>query len=95
MLKSKWKERHIISPAALKLLSAAYENYNKTQNTHFSSKNGNDLFYTITGIRQLYEDGYINNVPDFVFQNSINLFVPISFDITESGIEYMRTNRKL
>jgi len=52
------------------------------------------FFYTITGIRQLYEDDYINNVPDFVFHNSINLSVPISFDITESGIEYMRTNRK-
>jgi len=40
-----------MSPAALKLLSAAYENYNKTQNTHFSfsNKNRNDLFLYYNG----------------------------------------------
>ena len=87
-----------MSPIALKLLSASYENYEKTSDKAFSYqfKNADDMFYSVEAARQLNEDGYIENVSDFVFESSFSIFSgPITFELTTNGIEYMRSNRKL
>lgn len=86
-----------MSPIALKLLTLAYENYEKTSNKAFSYqfKNADDMFYSTEAAQQLYDDGYIENVSDFVFETSVSIFSgPICFDITSSGIKYMRSYRE-
>lgn len=87
-----------MSPIAIKLLSLAYEHYEKTSDKTFSYqfKNADDMFLSTEAANQLYEGGYIANVSDFVFEDSISPFSgPIYFELTPRGIEYMRTNRKL
>lgn len=87
-----------MSPIALKLLSSAYNFYQKTNSRTFSYqfKNSDDMFYSIEAAQQLFDDGYIENVSDFVFEDSIDIFSgPIVFDLTYTAIEYMRTNREL
>lgn len=86
-----------MSPVAYKLLSAAYGSYIKTRNIQFTYyyKNGNDLFDAIAGARQLSDEGYICNVSDFVFEDSFSVLEPILFSISNTGIEYMRTNGEL
>ena len=87
-----------MSPIAIKLLSLAYEHYEKTSDKTFSYqfKNADDLLPSPEAANQLSEDGYIANVSDFVFEDSISPFSgPIYFELTPRGIEYMRTNRKL
>ena len=88
-----------MSPAALELLSKAYKYYLKSYDCHFSylCKNGNDLYYSINGAQQLDRDGYIDNVSDNVYsyQISISPPEPITFDLTDKGIHYMRSQRKL
>lgn len=88
-----------MSPAALKLLTMAYENYLKTYETYFSYqfKDSDDFINSINGANQLFENGYIDNVSDNAFSRIVNLVPldPIAFEITDSGIEYMRSNRKL
>lgn len=53
-------ERRIaMSPAALDLLTKAYENYLDTYDRYFSYifKNADDLYFSIVGAQQLCEDG--------------------------------------
>ncbi len=86
-----------MSPIALVLLEKAYSHYQKTFDRTFSyqCKNANDMFNSTEATCQLYEYGYIENVSDFVFEDSItNFFNPIVFTLTDRGIEYMRSNRK-
>lgn len=86
-----------MSPIALKLLTIAYEQYLKTFNREctYMYKNADDMFYSTEAIKQLYDDGYIDNVPEFVFHDTISIAAgPISFEITDRGIGYMRSNRK-
>ena len=47
-----------MSPAALKLLTAAYENYLKTSKKFFSYqfRNADDLMSAVNGAQQLHED---------------------------------------
>lgn len=87
-----------MSPIALSLLSKAYKHYEQTLDVEFSyqPKNADDLFYSTEAACQLYDNGYIKDVSEFVFSDSIsNLFEPIVFTITFKGINYMRSNRKL
>ena len=87
-----------MSPAALDLLTKAYENYLDTYDRYFSYifKNADDLYFSIVGAQQLCEDGYIKNASDNIFSDRISIVPldPISFSITDKGIDYMRSNRK-
>lgn len=87
-----------MSPIALELLSLAYKNYEKTFDRAYSYqfRNSNEMVHSIEAAQQLYEDGYIENVSDFIFESSISFFSgPITFELTNKGIEYMCSNRKL
>ena len=88
-----------MSPAALKLLTAAYENYLKTSKKFFSYqfRNADDLMSAVNGAQQLHEDGYIENVSEAVYARTVSIIPsePITFELTFKGIEYMRSNRKL
>ena len=86
-----------MSPAALKLLTAAYENYLKTSKKFFSYQFRNDLMSAVNGAQQLHEDGYIENVSESVYARTVSIIPsePITFELTFKGIEYMRSNRKL
>lgn len=87
-----------MSPITIKLLSLAYEHYENTSDKTFSYqfKNADDMFLLTEAANQLYEDGYIDNVSDFVFEDSISPFSgPVFFELTTRGIEYLRTYRKL
>ena len=88
-----------MSPAALKLLTAAYENYVKTSKKFFSYqfRNADDLMSAVNGAQQLHEDGYIENVSESVYARTVSIIPsePITFELTFKGIEYMRSNRKL
>lgn len=87
-----------MSPIAIKLLSLAYEHYEKTSDKTFSYqfKNADDMIQSVTGADQLYEDGYIDNVSDNVTSSHVSIVpvTPITFDITDAGIEYMRFHRE-
>lgn len=86
-----------MSPAAFKILSAAYANYMKSENRYFSYQlSGTDMGDLISGIRQLATDGYIDEVSDFVFDRPVRFDPtrPIVFCITEIGIEYISQNRE-
>lgn len=88
-----------MSPAALKLLTATYENYLKTSKKFFSYqfRNADDLMSAVNGAQQLHEDGYIENVSESVYARTVSIIPsePITFELTFKGIEYMRSNRKL
>ncbi len=88
-----------MSPAALELLTKAYNHYLKTYDRHFSYlfQNGNDLFLSVSGAQQLERDGYIDNVSDNVYSSKISIVPvePITFNLTDKGIDYMRSQRKL
>lgn len=83
-----------MSPAAFKVLSAAYDNYKRTGDLYFSyqAKNADDWRDSIEVVQQLASDGYIDEVSDFVFARPIvaNPLSFIDFNITDRGIEYMR-----
>lgn len=90
-----------MSPAALKLLTAAYENYLKTSKKFFffsyQFRNADDLMSAVNGAQQLHEDGYIENVSESVYARTVSIIPsePITFELTFKGIEYMRSNREL
>ncbi len=88
-----------MSPAALELLTKAYNHYLKTYDRHFSYlfQNGNDLFFSVNGAQQLERDGYIDNVSDNVYSSKISIVPvePITFNLTDKGIDYMRSQGKL
>lgn len=87
-----------MSPNALKLLSMAYENYLKTYDRYFSYqfRNNDEMIRSIAGASQLYEDSYIDNVSDNVTSSHVSIVpvIPITFEITDAGIEYMRSHRE-
>lgn len=87
-----------MSPNALKLLSMAYEHYLKTYDRYFSYqfRNSDEMICSITGAGQLYEDGYIDNVSDNVTSSRVSIVpvMPITFESTDAGIEYMRIHRE-
>lgn len=87
-----------MSPVALRLLQMAYKHYQETGERSFSYqyKKGNDMFYGIEAANQLYDDGYIDDVSDFVFEDSYSPFDgPISFTITDKGLRYIRVNGEM
>ncbi|MBD5151287.1 MAG: hypothetical protein HDT16_02055 [Oscillibacter sp.] len=87
-----------MSPAAFMVLSSAYEKYMKTRDHSFSCQpSGTDLSNLISGIKQLATDGYIEEVPDFVFETPTRLDPtrPIKFRISDPGIEYMDRLKKI
>ena len=86
-----------MTPYELNLLSKAYDNYLKSSEIHFcyTPINGEDMFLSTESISGLLELGYINNVPESVFSDSIDPDTSLSFDLTTSGINYMRSYRKL
>ena len=88
-----------MSPAAFKILTQAYNHYLESYDRHFSYlfKNADDLFYSVNGVLQLDEDGYIDNVSDNVYASQISIVPPepISFDLSDRGIDYMRSHWKL
>lgn len=87
-----------MSPAALKVLSTAYESYRKTGDFYVSIQpaNPNEWYDTAIGARQLTQSGYIDEVSDFVLASPISADVtlPITFNITELGIKYIRGKRE-
>ena len=87
-----------MSPAAFTLLSMAFEHYERTSDKAFSYqfKNADDMIRSITGADQLYEDGYIDIVSDNVIFSHVSIVpvIPNTFDITDAGIEYMRSHRE-
>jgi hypothetical protein len=88
-----------MSPTALELLTKAYKHYLETYDHHFSYlfKNENDLYYSRNGAQQLEKEGYIDNVSDNVHSSRISIFPldPITFDLTNKGIDFMQSQRKL
>ena len=83
-----------MSPIALKVLSSAYDSYQKNRDFYVSiqPKNPSEWYDTVIGARQLAQSGYIDEVSDFVLSSPISadITIPITFNITELGIEYMR-----
>lgn len=60
----------------LRLLSYAYENYQKTLDPHciYRWHNGNDMFFVSEALESLTEKGYISDVPsDIIFRSGISL----------------------
>lgn len=85
-----------MSPDAKKVLLSAYENYQKTGELYYScsSRSSDEWFRNLTGVRQLYEDGLIENVPDFIqsgLHGSIPILSPVTFSITAAGINKIRS----
>lgn len=84
-----------MSPVALKVLSLAYDSYQKAKDFYVSihPKNPNEWYDTVIGAQQLAQSGYIDEVSDFVFASPISadITIPITFNITEIGIEYIRS----
>lgn len=84
-------------PNNIKLLTMAYEHYEKTSDITFSYafRSMKDWFYMLDAAQQLYDYGYITNVSDSVFEtefDALQLAVNhITFDLTYSGVQYMRT----
>lgn len=82
-----------MSPAAIKILSAAYENYLKTSNRHFTYQafGAEDWIDALAGVRQLQQDKLIESDLYYVTDQSINVIpdtaAPFTFCITEMGIE--------
>lgn len=87
-----------MSPNAFHVLSAAYENYLKTGDTFFQYQpcNQDDQCNAIIGAKQLYEDGLIDEVSDFVlaFHVVARNLCPICLHITKVGVEYIRRKRE-
>lgn len=87
-----------MSPIAFKVLSLAYDSYQKTKDFYVSiqPKNSNEWYDAVIGTRQLAQSGYIDEVSDFVLASPIsaNITVPITFNITEIGIEYICSKGK-
>lgn len=82
-----------MSPAAIKILSAAYESYLKTSNRHFAyqASGMEDWINALAGVRQLHQDKLIESDLYYVADKSINVVpdtaAPFTFCITEMGIE--------
>ncbi len=87
-----------MSPIALKVLSSAYDSYQKTKDFYVSiqPESPNEWYDTVVGARQLAQSGYIDEVSDFVLTSPISadITIPITFNITELGIEYIRGKRE-
>lgn len=85
-----------MSPVALKLLTDAYRQYRRTGNEYIECQftNSNEILDIVEGSRQLFEDGYIADVSEFLLDIPIafSLNDPICFTLTSRGIEYMRTH---
>ena len=88
-----------MSPAAYELLAKAYDHYLGDYDRHFSYqfKNENDMFYSLNGAQQLDSDGYIDNASNNIYSSQIHVYPVelITFDLTDKGIDYMRSHRKL
>ena len=88
-----------MSTVEIKLLSAAYEHYQKTSSFAFSyiSPNFNDWFDAITAARQLYADGLIDTDLYYVTNSGVQKIPgdipPISFCITQKGLDVIRSER--
>lgn len=80
----------------LRLLSYAYENYQKTLDPHciYRWHNGNDMFFVSEALESLTEKGYISDVPSDIITGSLSPLTPFSFTITAVGIEYMCSQRE-
>lgn len=75
---------------AAEILKVAYYQYQQAHSVHCSiqlSGNANDLVAYRNAVRNLFTDGYIDNL--------VNNGLSISFDLSAIGIEYMGTDRKL
>lgn len=88
-----------MSPVAWNILSSAYENYLKTGDYYFMYQweNRNEFEDAIIGASQLYQDKYIDDVPDYVkpgYSSSFSIPAVIDFNLTDAGIEYMRIHWK-
>lgn len=87
-----------MSPIAFKVLSLAYDSYQKTKDFYVSIQptNSNEWYDTVVGVRQLAQPGYIDEVSDFVLASPISadIAIPITFNITELGIKYIRGKRE-
>lgn len=88
-----------MTPATLKVLTKAYDHYLDSHDRCFSYifKNADDFYRSLNGIYQLAEDGYIDNVSDNAYASQISLIPldPVTFGLTDKGIDYMRSHRKL
>ncbi len=90
-----------MNPVEIKLLSAAYEQYQKAGSFDFSyvSPNFDDWFDALTAARQLYTDGLIDTdlyyVTDSGVRNVPGDIPPISFCITQEGLDAIRSERNL
>ena len=80
----------------LRLLSYAYENYQKTLDPHciYRWNNGNDMFFVSEALESLTEKGYISDVPSDIITGIFSPLTPFSFTITAVGIEYIRSQRE-
>lgn len=92
-----------MSPLAVQVLTNAYNHYLQTQEISYEylAPNFNAWMDFLTGASQLYEEGYIEEVPWFVEQygapgrHSLPGDIPvIDFNITGKGIDFMRRNRE-
>lgn len=88
-----------MSPAALKILSAAYESYLKTNNRHYAYQvfGAEDWIDALAGVRQLHQDNLIESDLYYVADQSITIApdttAPFTFCITEMGIEEISSHR--
>lgn len=86
-----------MSPIAEKILHAAYENYLKTGDSYFvyPCTNSTDWLNAITGIKQLAQDGLIDEIPDFVLSGvRAPVLASLDFNITAAGIEKICIERE-
>lgn len=90
-----------MSTVEIKLLSAAYEHYQKTGSFDFSyvSPNFDDWFNALTAARELYADGLIDTDLYYVTNSSVRNvpgdIPPISFCVTQKGFDAIRSERNL
>lgn len=88
-----------MSPAALKLLTDAYKQYRRTGNKYieYQIADSSEILDVVEGTRQLFEDGYIADISEFLLDTPITFSIdaPICFALTSRGIEYMRTRGEL